>query len=360
MQGPTPFQSKNNIAVVFACDANFLPCCGVAISSLLKQANPSYYYDIFILHTPPLSGQTQAKFQQLAAEQKNVQLRFVDLSSWPSAWMQQMFLRENTSPSNYYRLMIAEIFTQYHKIIYLDCDILLLQDIAPLYNMPIPQDKVLAAVPDALAYHPDPAHRQFFAKHTQKLGLTTPFEYFNSGVLLWDLQAYRRQNLSEKLQYCKKKFSASAHMDQDILNAAFYGKTYLLPRRFNFFPQPLSLSSQAAAYVQEHTEAAKNPAIIHYAGIEKPWLYPTMPYAAQWWEQAEKTPFLHDIKLLQQNYEKKMRFYLNRRWLYWLLQWIYRLQNKLQKGKSSAAAAKAFALQERIQISAFWAAHCKK
>ena len=358
MDLPIPFKSKNNIPVVFACDAHFLPYCAVAVASLLAQAQKHHFYDIFILYAGTLPAHTAGKFQQLGQAYSHAQIRFIDVAELTGRWIGQMLLRENTSYSAYYRLVLPQIMQHYDKIIYLDADVLLRQDIAQLYHTALPAGYVLGAVPDALAYAASAAQREFFAQHTRRLGLNSPFEYFNSGVLLWDLKEFRRQNLSRRLQQCREKFSGSPHMDQDILNAAFYGNTALLPQRFNLFPQPLALAELTLprpwlAYLKDRAQAQESPVIIHYASIEKPWLYPDMPYADLWWQCARQTPFLPEILQAQETYAHTMRRHFRRRGLYWLMQWGYRLKNKLCKD-GGTASQKAFALQERIRTADFW------
>ncbi len=358
MQLPTPFHSRHNIAVVFACDNRFLPYCAVAVASLLTQAQQPNYYDILILHEETLSQTTTAKFQQLCQGKTNASLRFVNVTTMAESWIKQMSLRENTSLSAYYRLLIPDLLAHYDKIIYLDCDVLLLKDIALLYQLPLPEGKLMAAVPDALAYSSNPARQDFFTRHTRRLGLDSPFEYFNSGVLLWDLKRHRQQNMQPILQQCREKFRHAPHMDQDILNAAFYGKIYFLPLAFNFFPRPPaenapSLPSSWQKYLQSRTQASQAPVIIHYAGIEKPWFYPNMPYGKSWWESAVQTPFLPELTAARRCHEQTMRRHFRRRWWYWLIQWGYRIKNKLQAGRGTAGR-QAFALQERIRICTFW------
>ena len=40
-----------------------------------------------------------------------------------------------------------------------------------------------------------------------------------------------------------------------------------------------------------YKESRKNPHIIHYAGPEKPWLYPEMDFGIEFWKYAKKSPY---------------------------------------------------------------------
>lgn len=355
---PTPAFNANNIPVVLACEADFLPYAAVTAESVIRHGSRKSFYDIFILHAQPLPPKTQERFSALTATNCNVSIRLIDVSSFVAEWKEKMLVRENMSLASYYRLLIPQIFVHFDKIIYLDSDLLAVQDIARLFHYPLAKGTLLAAAPDALAFSPGQAQRDFFKKHCLRLGIAEPREYFNSGVLLWDLQSFRKQNMQQTLVQCLQALAHSAHMDQDILNAAFYQKVTFLPMEFNLFPQPpllpgLNLPKQWTNYIKQRANAIKAPVIIHYAGLQKPWLYPHMPYADLWLQTAQQSPFYQNILQQNQHYQKALRRHYRLRWLYWLLQWGYRIQNRLQKG-SSRAAEKAFALQERIRTCTFW------
>lgn len=361
---PTPAAKNNNIPVVFACGADFLPYAGVAAASLLQHTQKNCFYDIFILHGQPISAEIQKQFAALTTPLANAQIRFIDVAPFLTAWQGKMLVRENMSQANYYRLLIPQIFAHFDKVIYLDSDVLLCRDIALLYEQKLNPGTMLGAVQDALAFSPTPKQQDFVKKHCRLLGLKSPLEYFNSGVLLWDLKAFRTQNLQDKLQQCMQKWARSPHMDQDILNAAFYQHTTLLPMSFNLFAQPpvlpgLNLPPAWADYINRRAQAMQAPCIIHYAGVQKPWSYPRMPYADGWLKTAKDSPFAKDILQLAKIYARTMRKNYRLRWLYWFLQWVYRVQNRLQNGRGNAAQ-KAFALQERIHTCTLWKKYTKR
>lgn len=335
-----------------------MPYAGVAAASVLQHAHADRFYDIFILRGQPVTAEIQKQFAALSAPYANARVRFIDVSKQAAAWRGKMLVRENMALANYYRLLIPQIFTCFNKIVYLDSDVLVCRDVALLYQQALKPGTVLGAVQDALAFSSSAAQQEFVKRHCRHLGLKNPSEYVNSGVLVWDLQAFRQQNLQDKLQQCMQQFARSPHMDQDILNAAFYQKITFLPMSFNFFAQPpalpgLHLPAEWTAYINRRAQAMKNPCIVHYAGVQKPWFYPRMPYGALWLQMAQNTPFAADILRLAKDYACTMRRHYRWRGLYWLLQWAYRILNRLQNGRGNAAQ-KAFALQERIKTCVLW------
>lgn len=125
-------------------------------------------------------------------------------------------------------------------------------------------------------------------------------DYFNSGVLLLDLEACRRFGLKEKCLAKLGDFDKLVCPDQDLLNLCCRGKVMFLDMRWNVMWQHLlrpfafrgNLSVRQAA---DYEFARQNPLIIHYTTNYKPWNYPGNIWADKWWRCAVKTPFYPGI-----------------------------------------------------------------
>lgn len=88
-----------------------------------------------------------------------------------------------------------------------------------------------------------------------------PSPYFNSGVLLIDMEKWRELELEESF---KEIGSSKAHLflDQDILNIRFRNNWTRLGRKYNYFHQ-YGLGEVDLSFSQV-------PSIIHFVGL-KPW-----------------------------------------------------------------------------------------
>lgn len=154
------------------------------------------------------------------------------------------------------------------RILYLDTDLLVRGDIEKLFNLEM-SGHILAAAPDI--------NNKVFNKN---LGLVNKHIYFNSGVLLVDLNLWRNSNISEKLHKTQKdnqeKFS---YVDQDAFNVVFDGKYKQMNLRWNFPYNPRLVKHSLPRYIYAYRKACSmyesmssyfSPKIVHFIGVPKP------------------------------------------------------------------------------------------
>jgi lipopolysaccharide biosynthesis glycosyltransferase len=170
-------------------------------------------------------------------------------------------------------------------VLYLDTDTIVLDSAAPLWDVELGDRPVAAAsnpVYPFMNFHPDAA-----------LGLTNAEEYFNSGVLLLDLERMRREGSTKLLLEYAQAHPWNQYPDQDALNVVFAGRRLSLHPRWNA-PQTLwHLSLPELPFTSaEVQEARSNPAIVHFVGPFKPWHYLcTHPYKDRYFEHLAATPW---------------------------------------------------------------------
>ncbi|HEY7486029.1 MAG TPA: glycosyltransferase family 8 protein [Streptosporangiaceae bacterium] len=187
------------------------------------------------------------------------------------------------SDATYTRLAIPDVIPDYRVVLYMDVDIILLQDIRPLLRMPL-NGAPFAAVPDPTK----PVLRLGRAlPGWEALGLKGDREYFNNGVMLIDIAECRRRGLFAKAARLLVDHQENLrYWDQDAMNLAATEDWLRLERKWNTFAfsslvqlggyvhrgEPLLPLSQLLA--EEETAA-----VLHFAGPQKPWLpdYPDNP-----------------------------------------------------------------------------------
>ena len=185
----------------------------------------------------------------------------------------------------YYRLLAPHLLPdQLKRILYLDPDILVINPLRPLWETDL-QGKLFAAA----------AHtgKTELANSVNQLRLGTEQDYYNSGVLLMDLDAGRREIVPQEIfQYVEQHRKELILPDQDILNALYSEK--ILPLEdalWNYDARNYSnylLRSGGRCdlrWVMEHT------AILHFCGKEKPW----------------KPKYIHRFGILYQHYAQLTR-----------------------------------------------------
>jgi lipopolysaccharide biosynthesis glycosyltransferase len=111
-----------------------------------------------------------------------------------------------------------------------------------------------------------------FRKH----GIPEKYLYFNSGVLLVDRRKWCACGATERVfGYIREHIDLCRYHDQDGLNAVLYKERYPLPPVWNqqiglyFIKQDVVLKT----YGKEAETALRDPVIVHFNGIEKPWHY---------------------------------------------------------------------------------------
>ncbi len=186
----------------------------------------------------------------------------------PATRLEGLFVDRHLSPAAYLRFLAPEVLPEaVQRVLYLDCDLIVLDDVAQLLRLDL-QGRAVAAAPD-LGWK-DAAQATRF----RTLGIPLDRPYVNSGVLLMDLGRWRRDGLSQKLfDYVARHGSLLLRHDQDALNAVLADDIHLLDRRWNL--QVLLLSPWAKRALPEDRQATvaarRDPAILHFSTADKPW-----------------------------------------------------------------------------------------
>lgn len=179
------------------------------------------------------------------------------------------------SPATYYRLLIPEILPiNLLKAIYLDCDIIVKKSLQELWDTDL-KDYAIGAV-----------HQMYNEVYdANRLGYPIDYGYFNAGVLLINIEFWRKHNTSMTLiNFLTANYDTILMHDQDALNSVLHDKTLELPCKWNmlhFFFLPYSrtikgysngkLINDYADYKQQLKYNRKHPAVIHYVSKPKPW-----------------------------------------------------------------------------------------
>ena len=167
------------IPIFFAVDDKYVPFLAVTLQSLLNNASQENYYVIKILYTN-MSEESKEKISKYTRE--NVNIEYVDLNYYIEKIKEKLYTRDYFSMTTYFRLFISNLYPQYNKAIYLDCDIVLLKDIAELYNIDI-GDNLLGAVPDDIIQK-----NEVFQEYVEKVvGVANYKTYFNAGMLVYNI-----------------------------------------------------------------------------------------------------------------------------------------------------------------------------
>lgn len=279
--------NKNTIPIFFASDDNYIPFLSVAISSLLENASKEYDYDIIIL----TSGLKDENMQKIKAYEKDgVNIRFEDVRPKVKNIVEDLALRlrDYYSVSIYYRLFIPSLYPEYKKAIYLDADIVLVDDIAKMYNEDLNGYLVASVTDDVVNSH------EAFKKYSEEMIGIRPEKYFNSGVLLMNLEEFRKEKIEEKFLHLLGKYNFDVICpDQDYLNFLCKGKVKYLDKGWDRMPLPDEMFDD------------NNLHLIHYNNFHKPWNYDDVLYSDIYWNCAKKSNSYEEIMSLKGKYTQE-------------------------------------------------------
>ena len=269
-------EKRKEIPIFFATDDNYIPFLDIAIRSLKENASRNYNYIIHVLNT----GIKQENIDVIKLhEDNNFKIDFYDATNFIEPVKNKLQNVYHFTVEMYYRIFIEKMFPQYSKVLYLDCDIIVLGDISKLYNTPLGNNLVAGCTCRIVYDHP-----VFNQYAREALGLN-PRNYFNSGVLLMNLEAFRYHNIVEKFIYLMNTYNFDlVDPDQAYLNFLCNGRAKILPNGWNKEAVPAPLEGDLN--------------IVHYALYKKPWQYDDVLNGEYFWHYAKQSPF-YDIILKQ-------------------------------------------------------------
>ncbi|MGB6177878.1 glycosyltransferase family 8 protein [Carnobacterium sp.] len=197
---------------------------------------------------------------------------------------------ERIPKTAYYRISIPNLLKDSDRAIYLDCDMLSLENIQTIWDLDL-GDNLLAAVEDA-----------GFHDRLNLMGIDCQSDkYFNSGMMVMDLKKWREEKITEQaFDFIATYPHLLKFHDQDTLNAILHDRWLELHPRWNAQTY-LILDEKQHPTVLGRTkweEARENPAIVHFCGHKKPWHKESIhPYREEYFNFRNRTAFpLEEVK----------------------------------------------------------------
>lgn len=288
------------IALCF--DNNFVMQAGVLIQSACtsNQNNEITFFAI----SESISNQNKTILNDIVARFQNKKIEFIeiDISSLNEFPIRK---KDHISIATYYRLLLPAILPQnINKILYFDCDMLIVDDLQSFYDTNI--DSYSTAIVADMFYNDQTI--------TNRLLYNVSEHYFNAGTLLINLDYWRKESIAQKLVafLSEHKDLCIAH-DQDAINAVLHGTIVTAPARYNIQldflkKNPSNMIVTEAAVLEDMMQSGKNPCVIHFTGPSKPWNFQCFnPYKNLWdffqtqtiWKDLPKTHEFSGWKLFK-------------------------------------------------------------
>jgi len=267
-----------NIPICFCSDNNYAQHLAVALVSVLKNSGKTDEFSFFVLDAG-ITDENKNKISELK-KIKDFQIEYIniDMSLFKTFPDNSTYI----SAASYARLLVSSLLKNTDKVIYLDCDLVVCGSLRELFNENI-DDYHLAGVEDIYYYH----SRRALKRDTESF-------YANSGVMLINLDKWRRDNIEEKLLAVPETAAMELmHRDQDIINIVLNKTTKPLNLKWNV----MDCFFRVANHMEIHPlkkdikTAWRFPSIIHYTGLIKPWDKPYMPQGCLYLKYLKYTSF---------------------------------------------------------------------
>lgn len=248
--------------ILYATDKNYCEVCAVSLYSLLKNFSGKV-----LIHIIESNLEDRKEDLIRVAKMFDQEIEFISIDEISRRLIEKGIPPYRGGYSTYARFFSGDYIDD-GRIIYLDCDILVNGDLAPLFEFDLKGNPMGAVVDQCSSYV------------NYLIGHKRHDKYFNSGVLLIDNKICREQDMSEKFVNTVKTIDLSNTFlgaDQDIMNVTYYQKVTTLPLCYNMMFTTRSFSgknclrlaskSEDDYYtIEEFDKARSNPQIMHFAG----------------------------------------------------------------------------------------------
>jgi lipopolysaccharide biosynthesis glycosyltransferase len=262
------------IDIALCFDAAYSPHAAVVIGSVVRNS-PSANLRFIVLH-PGLTPEIRDHFETLAGG-----ARFV----WCEVLESDLPLMPHTphriSREALFRLLLEQLApADCKRVLYLDSDVVVLGDVREIWGSDL-GGHIFGAVVDVYLDGVEFARKW-------RLPDVGPRPYFNSGVLLIDLEQVRAEKaFSRAVAFAITNWEELEHGDQDALNCVFWGKWQRLDPAWNvqrFVPRK--------ELPRADWGGRGAPALVHFITDDKPWT-PNVwhPWAWLYWDGLKRTPF---------------------------------------------------------------------
>ena len=265
--------------VATSTDARFAADCAVLLGSLMSTHEPAAV-QIHLLHDDSLSADDLAALRSIVVDAGGRFDAIGELDRRAAALAQS----DRFPLRIWYRVLLPELLPELERVLYIDADALVAAPLDELWERDLSSALVGAVT--------NPLYSSMVPRIVSDLGLPDAASYFNSGVLLIDLEAWRAAGTSRSV-FDFARTHAIAWPDQDALNGVLHDRRLPLHPRWNAMPGVWELPRRYLPYTDDEvSEAAAHPAIVHFVGPYKPWHYRSRHrYRSLYFRHLEATPW---------------------------------------------------------------------
>ncbi len=250
--------------IAFLIDDSYSEQLAVTLASILKNDKHNTKFKVFVLDMG-ISEENKNKIISLK-QYKDFSISFIPVNNdlftdFPTIYHLKVM--------NYARLLLPSL-VDCSKILFLDCDLLVLGDLTELYNTDF-ENTYACVVKERLS------NELYIQRQLENLG--TKF-YFNAGVMLLNLDKMREDDIQAKsLDFTRQHPERILLLDQCVLNHVFQDNVKFIDKKYNY-QYKLNVSKKYGKSV-----------IVHFVGKEKPYYGYAHPYENLYYRFLQLTPY---------------------------------------------------------------------
>ena len=249
--------------VVIVANDSYVQHAAVMLTSLFE-ANKKSHFHVFLL-TDGVSDENKSRLERLCTVYNNI----IEIHLPEQELLQESNINIEKLNSGkwskmiYYKLFMPRILPhEIDRCLFLDVDMVVVDNVDSLYNIRMGEDIIIAAVEDVVSCIP----------RKKILGLDSSDPYINSGVMVCDIDRWRKEEKIRPIFNFVLNWSDKIINEQDVIALYMRNHIQLLPIRWNMVGcNYLRKRYVFPRYYSELREARKHPAIHHFCTLIPPW-----------------------------------------------------------------------------------------
>ena len=260
---------KDKVHIVLATDRRCVLGCAVSMQSIMDSTDPSVPLHFHLIFNQDVAAPHRKALERTVREARRpAEISVADFDPEPLRHLTRSKLITHTA----YALCQLEVLLppEVVRCIVVDCDVVVQRDLLELWNTDLGGHTVGAVLN---------GDAQDCAQHQERLGLSEA-RYFNSGVLLVDLDRWRALRVGPRALEVAERIGPRLILhDQDALNHALQGDWIGIPGHWN-------------RWVILPDLRRDDSAVFHYMGAPKPWHADyDRPFPDHFFHHLDRTPF---------------------------------------------------------------------
>lgn len=279
--------------IVLCSDDNYAKHMASTMESII--VNSSKKHDFVVLWTTLKYEIRQALLLHFQSKVNSIQ--FIELKAEMLSEIPKPKIESHFSISAYLRIFIPLVLPNEDKVLYIDSDMIVREDIIELMTAPevINGNYGVYAVEEVYDYIAS------LKGYKMKIVGDMSIPLLNSGLLIIDIIKWREEDYIRKMMfYIENNPTLLEFVDQDALNNVFKGNFGAIHPRWNMGDiqfNPVFKGMSICYTSQQIDDAILKPAVIHFTWKHKPWKYLcNHKYKKEYWKYRRLTPW-NDYRL---------------------------------------------------------------